>query len=250
MRATTLLAILLPIMLQQPVRVLGCLQARAETSNSGTGPAEQFPYPIMGSDNPADSATTGYFINHLAITVRNLTRSIDFYSTAFGLRLMFTLRVSKHISISYMGHSHGGRNGTGYQTAIEINRQKNNIEGLIELLHVDVPKFALTSSTKVPNTFGHIGVVVPDIKATQARLEKLGAKILKGHGEESTRDGRQKGIANASGLSDDIVAQLDQAEIDAVTALLNIQNKPLIFLEDPDGNLIEVQNQEGSQLVN
>lgn len=73
-----------------------------------------YPYADPGDNKPSSPATTGYFINRLCINVRNATESINWYNKAFDLRLMFTLHVSEHFSISYMGHSHGGRNGTGY----------------------------------------------------------------------------------------------------------------------------------------
>jgi lactoylglutathione lyase len=75
-----------------------------------------YPYADPGDDKSAVFVTTGHFTNHLCINVRNATESINWYNKAFGLRLMFTLHVSEHFSISYMGHSPGGRNGTGYQT--------------------------------------------------------------------------------------------------------------------------------------
>ena len=34
----------------------------------------------------------------------------------------------------YMSLSHGGKNGTGYQTGEELTREKNNSEGLIEFI--------------------------------------------------------------------------------------------------------------------
>ena len=38
-----------------------------------------------------------------------------------------------------MGHSHDGRNGTGYQISDEMHCDKNNIEGLVEILGLDYP---------------------------------------------------------------------------------------------------------------
>ena len=204
-----------------------------------------YPWAAPGDDAPADPKTTGYFINHLCLNVRNASASIDFYTRAFGLRLMFTQHVSEHFSISYMGHAHGGRNGTGYQSADEMNRQKNNIEGLLELLHLDVPEWALPAGVKTPNTFHHIGMVVPNVTDTQARLEEMGATIYKAAGAEFTLDGP---FVEAAGLAaaGDFVSQ---EERDLILASLGPLNKPLIFAADPDGNIIEIQNQEGSEVV-
>ena len=215
-----------------------------QTGPSGNGSVE-YPYPVPGDDLPSDAATTGYFINHLALNVRNATKSIDWYSKAFGLRLIFTLQVSEHFSISYMGHAHGGRNGTGYQTSTEMNREKNNAEGLLELLQLDYPGWDLPSGSKVPNTFSHIGLVVPNVTATQARLESMGANIIKGAGEPFLAEGA---FVDATGFTK-AGNKISPEEVDIILATLKPLNKPLMFVADPDGTIIEIQNQEGSQVV-
>ncbi|KAK4901727.1 hypothetical protein LTR27_001499 [Elasticomyces elasticus] len=215
----------------------GHLPKRAD--NGTDGGEVTYPYADPGDDLPSDPATTGYFINHLCINVRNATRTIDWYNKAFGLRLMFTMHVSEHFSISYMGHSHGGRNGTGYQTSEEINRQKNNIEGLIEILSLEYPGWDLPSGLRVPNTFSHIGMVVPNITDTQARLEAMGANILKAAGETFTIDGP---FADGSGFTQAGDA-ISQEEIDVIMKTLVPLNTPMMLVADPDGNVVEVQNQ-------
>ena len=143
-----------------------------------------------------------------------------------------------------MAHAHGGKNGTGYQTAEAMNREKNNREGLLELVSLSVPGWNLPASSKVPNTFAHIGIVVPDIEATQERLQKMGANIVKNFGEPMRLTGA---VANATGFGD--LSELDQEEIDLFLKVMDVSNTPLIFVADPDGNLVEVQGQEGFGLV-
>ena len=143
-----------------------------------------------------------------------------------------------------MAHAHGGKNGTGYQTAEEMNREKNNREGLLELVSLSVPGWNLPASSKVPNTFAHIGMVVPDIEATQRHLQKMGANIVKNFGEPMRLTGA---VANATGFGD--LSELGQEEIDLFLKVMNVSNTPLIFVADPDGNLVEVQGQEGFGLV-
>jgi lactoylglutathione lyase len=172
------------------------LDTRAITARADNGTVT-YPWPELGDDKPSPPATTGYFINHLALNVRNATRSIDWYNRAFGLRLLFTFHVSEHLTISYMAHAAGGKNGTGYQTAEEMNRDKNNRQGLLEMISLDIPNWDMPAGIKVPNTFSHIGMVVPNITETQKRLEAMGANILKGSGEEFKLEG---GFAVASGL--------------------------------------------------
>jgi lactoylglutathione lyase len=221
-----------------------CLPPTTPPSN-GTQP--QYPYPIVGSDEPADIATTSYFSNHLSLNVHNLTRSLEFYNRVFGLRELFTLRVSEHYSIAYMAHQHGGKNGTGYQTTAELLREQRNAQGLIELVHVDVSTNSITSSSQRPNTFGHIGIIVPDIEATQKRLETFpDVNIIKAFGEDVSQEGA---VANATSLGPEEQAQLDEEEIALILATIRGITKPIIFAEDPDGNLLEIMAQEGSDLV-
>ncbi len=227
-------------------QTLACGPLPHQVDGASEGGNVTYPYSDPGDDIASDPATTGYFINHLCINVRNATESINWYTKAFGLRLMFTMHVSEHFSITYMGHSHGGRNGTGYQTSEELNRQKNNIEGLVEFLHLDVPSWDLPAGLVVPNTFSHIGMVVPDIGATQARLEAMGANIYKGYNEPFVLDGP---FADAAGLSKASLEEVSQEERDQILQILTPVNAPLIFVADPDGNIIEVQPQVGSELV-
>ncbi|KAF4332115.1 lactoylglutathione lyase [Fusarium beomiforme] len=212
--------------------------------------AQEYPYPTLGSDEPADWATTGYFINHLAISTRNLTASIDFYSGVLGLRKMFTLQVSKTYSITYLAHAHGGKNGTGYQTALELNREKNNAQGLLEILYVDIPNQNIESSSQHPNTFAHIGVVVPDIEAMQKRLETMpDVRFIKKYGEKFTEVTNDSEVGPAVGLSPGIVEQLSPEEREAIIQGLGPSVDSLIFIVDPDGNFIEIYPQEGPELV-
>ncbi|KAF5559595.1 lactoylglutathione lyase [Fusarium phyllophilum] len=126
---------------------------------------QEYPYPVLGSDDPADYATTGYFINHLAISTRNLTASLDFYSKVLGFRKMFTLHVSKK------------------------------------------------------------------------------------YGEKFTELTDDLVIGPAVGLPPAVVAQLSLEEREAIVQGLGPRVDPLIFIVDPDGNFIEIQGEEGADLV-
>lgn len=217
------------------------ISRRTESNNSSE---IEYPFSIPGDDVPSDPATKGYFINHLCINARNATETINWYTQSFGLRLMFTLQVSKHFSISYMGHSHGGRNGTGYQSSAVLASEKNNREGLLEIISLEYPVWDLPAGIKIPNTFSHIGMVVPNITATQERLESLGANILKAAGEEFTIEGP---FADATGFTQAGDA-ISKEEKELILKTLVPINTPLMFVADPDGNIIEVQNQEGSDV--
>ncbi|RBR19164.1 uncharacterized protein FIESC28_05629 [Fusarium coffeatum] len=210
----------------------------------------QYPYPIVGTDEPADYATTGIFLNHMAINTRNLTASLDFYSKVFGFRKVFTLQITKAFSITYLAHAHGGKNGTGYQTALEMNREKNNAEGLLEICYLDVPVKNIESGAQHPNTFGHIGIVVPDIQAFQERLDTMpDVSVPKRFGQPFIELDTKTVVGPAVGLLPDLVEQLEEDERQAIVQNFGQSVLPLIFISDPDGNFIEVQPQESPSLV-
>ena len=224
-----------------PAVALACVGhiQRSEGANA-TG----FPRVEPGSNEPADFATTGYVLNHFSLNVKDVTRSIKWYGDVLGLRLIFNYRATERLSIAYMAHSHGGKNGTGYQTVSEMNRLKNNMEGLLELVSYANSDTDLVASTIKVNTFSHYGLIVPDVPAAQARFEKLGVTILKRAGEATPLKGP---IAEAFGLGS--VWERDPAEAETIEkALLTTGGQDFVIIADPDGNMIEVQSLNSPQL--
>jgi lactoylglutathione lyase len=216
------------------------------TTSTTIGPAPAFPTIVAGSNEPADWATMGYVLNHFSLNVNNLTASIDFYTKVFGLRLIFTFYASERFSITYMAHSHGGKNGTAYQTVDDLNKYKNNMEGLLELIYYDSPDSNrhLIPSTQVTNTFSHLGMIVRDIQSVQERMETLGVRIVKPYGQFPSLDGE---IAVAFGLGG--VYQRDPVEAGQLFEALKLPGMlNFVFVTDPDGNFIEIQDQETPQL--
>jgi lactoylglutathione lyase len=198
-----------------------------------------YPYAELGPNTPANPATTGYFINHFGLNVNNLTRSIDFYTRILGMRLMFQYHVTEHFTLAYLGYSQGGRNGSGYQTTEELLRNKQNSAGLIELLYFNRTVIGgedIPGPDKQTGPFSHVGVIVPDPKATQERLEKFGVKIYKKLGEPLPEDGpfgSPDTLGDASNLSPEAFLLLKQR--------FTVLNQLNIFAADPDGNMIEIQ---------
>jgi catechol-2,3-dioxygenase len=87
-----------------------------------------------GNDPPADPATKSYFSNHIGLLVSDLTATRQWYSDVLGMRHIFTVDVSPSYSVMYMGHSQGGKNGSGYQTGQEMARDRGNLAGLVEFI--------------------------------------------------------------------------------------------------------------------
>jgi len=94
-------------------------------------------------------------------------------------------------------------------------------------------------STKVPNTFSHIGLIVPDVEAAQRRMKNHGVEIVKPVGEK-VKWGTEGAVAFGFDEAHSTVK-------DARAALAGIEQigfDYFLLIKDPDGNLIEVQQQE------
>ncbi|KAI9162847.1 Lactoylglutathione lyase [Paramyrothecium foliicola] len=189
----------------------------------------------FGSDAPSDPATTGYFVNHFSLNVNNLTESIEFYTKIFGMRHVFTFNLTEHVSFTYLSHSQGGRNGSAYQTTDEILRYKNNNAGHIELFHLATEGHDVPGPVQIANTLNHIGIIVPDLEATQARLEEHGVTIYKKINAPMPSTGYMSSkfsLGDATNLADEEFATLQK--------VMGEFNKQTIFAADPDGNLLEI----------
>ncbi|KAI9688327.1 MAG: hypothetical protein M1820_010255 [Bogoriella megaspora] len=186
----------------------------------------------IGDSSPQPPATVGYNLNHFAITVSNLTATLDFYTNALGFRHIFTAPVDDKHSITYLGYPSGGRNGTGYQTAEEMARDMRNSEGLIEILE---SKSSDNYSDPVPTHgvgFSHLGFVVPNANDTQTRLEAWGAKILKRLGEPFTKTA----VSYYFGLPE---SQFSEQQYTSFRGLF----LDFLLVLDPSGFLLEIQSQ-------
>lgn len=199
-------------------------------------------YMMVGTDGAADEEVRSFHINHMGLNVHNLTTSMDFYGNVLGMRHIITIQYTPSYSLTYMGFAQGGRNGTGFQTGAELLRDKNNMDGLIKLFHFAESENSLVASTGRTNTLTNIGLVVPDVQAAQDRFERHGVKIIKRIGE--TTVSASGPLANATNLGP--AATQDAAEVDAVIkGLLTTDFENISFVEDPDGNMIEVVKQDG-----
>ena len=200
---------------------------------------------VLGDDGPADPATLGYTMNHFSLLVNDMEASMHFYGKILGMRHLFTFHASSTFEIVYMGYSHGGKNGTGFQSGEELYKEKSNIEGLIEFIQTkDCTKknnaSDFKSSTKRVNTFSHVGLVVPDTRSVQARMEKFGVEILKPVGKmpvPGTATGEL--LEKAFGIA----AYTEAEQKEALAGIANLGFKNFLIVADPDGNVLEIQSQ-------
>lgn len=143
--------------------------------------------------------------------------------------------------MTYMGYSQGGRNGTGFQTGAEMAVAKNNMYGLLELVQFNVSDDRLIASTERTNTFGHVGLVVPDVAEAQTYLEARGVAILKRVGE-AVEDFTGP-VPNSMGIG-----EFAGLHLEAKRALVKAQGligfEMFLMVTDPDGNVVEIQQQD------
>jgi lactoylglutathione lyase len=205
------------------------IDACSPPTNSSSSPL------TLGTDGPADIATNGYNLNHLGLIISNATATLHFYGKILGLRHIFTFHASPSYDIIYMGYSHGGKNGSGYETGEQLYSQKTNSEGLIEFIYPKNATTRLEASTIRANTFSHVGIVVPDVRKAEERMKEFGVQILKGVGTFPAPDDP---AAKVFGLG-------DSAEVaeEALEGIRLIGFEDFLIVADPDGNAVEIQQQ-------
>ncbi|KAI1261745.1 hypothetical protein F5Y18DRAFT_400337 [Xylariaceae sp. FL1019] len=210
-----------------------------EEQSAGNGEA---PSLLIGPEG-SDPDTVGFFINHSSMNVKNFTRSVNFYRDVFGMRLLYTLQATEHYSITNMGHSSGGNNGTGYESTKTMIDNLTNMKGQIELLYLNVPGAEdLPAATETTQTYSHLGFVAPDILAMQARLESYNVPIHKRSGDPYPATGP---ASIGAGFDEKQRKMLSDEEFDNINNIQSQLHSTSIFCSDPDGNLLEVRPQEG-----
>ncbi|QKX54152.1 uncharacterized protein TRUGW13939_01236 [Talaromyces rugulosus] len=208
------------------------------SQGNSTDPSNPF---VIGTDGPAPPATVGYAFNHIGLVTTHLSEMKDFYVNVLGMRTLFDAYITPEYTVTYMGYAQGGRNGTGFQSGADMMAEKNNLYGLVELQQFNVSDDHLLASTKRSNTFGHVGLIVPDVLKAQEYFESKGVPILK---KVNVPLSELTGvIPNAYGLG-----KYAGAHIEAKKALLKAQGligiEMFLLIADPDGNLIEIQQQD------
>jgi lactoylglutathione lyase len=98
-------------------------------------------------------------ILHTMLRVRNMTRSIDFYTKVLGMRLLSTTeRPEQKYSLAFVGFGRGNLDG---QSEIELTYNYG------------------VESYQMGNAYGHIAIGVPDAYAACQTIKSFGGKVVR-----------------------------------------------------------------------
>lgn len=129
-----------------------------------------------------DAATHGFVFNHTMLRVKDIQRSLDFYSRVLG----FTLVEVRHFpearfSLYFLVLVDDPAQIPDDDQA--RHRWMKSVPGVLELTHnhgtEDEPGPVYHDGNSDPRGFGHICVSVPDVVAACERFEQLGVPFQK-----------------------------------------------------------------------
>ncbi|MBA1249022.1 MULTISPECIES: lactoylglutathione lyase [Pseudomonas] len=148
---------------------------------------------LPGVTAQPDAATAEYVYNHTMIRVKDIEKTLDFYTRVLG----FTMLEKKDFPAGKFSLYFLALIADKSQIPTdpeERHRWRKSLSGLLELTHnhgtEDDPDFTYHSGNSDPRGFGHLCVAVPDIHAACARFEELGVTFQK-----RLTDGSMKDIA-------------------------------------------------------
>ena len=140
-------------------------------------------------------------VNHVALSVRDINRAIEFYKNVFGLELISLYEIKAN-------EGHSGKVCSdlfpGFKSVKIAHLRSANGVG-IELFEFEGAEKSVTEYWKTGII--HVSITVPDIEETLEKIEKFGGRIKSKVWE----------IYPGSGCR-------------------------LVYTEDPDGNIIELNN--------
>ncbi|PAA88172.1 hypothetical protein BOX15_Mlig032183g1, partial [Macrostomum lignano] len=141
---------------------------------------------------PPPPETSGFIMQQTMLRVKDPRRSLDFYSSVLGMRLLGKFDFpSMAFSLYFMGYAEEASIPKGDTERIAYLFR---LPGTVELTHnygtESDPDQAYHNGNSDPRGFGHIGISVPDVAEACRRFERLGVKFAK-----KPDDGKMKGLA-------------------------------------------------------
>jgi lactoylglutathione lyase len=147
---------------------------------------------VPGVTAQPDSATAKFVFNHTMLRVKDIEKSLDFYTRILGFRLVekrdfaeakFSLYFLALVDPQQIPADDAAR-----------NEWMKSIPGILELTHNHGTEHDAEAhyhnGNSDPRGFGHICVSVPDVKAACERFEALGVDFQK-----RLNDGRMNSLA-------------------------------------------------------
>jgi lactoylglutathione lyase len=147
---------------------------------------------LAGVTAEPDAATSNFVFNHTMLRVKDIARSLDFYTRVLGFSLVdkrdfpeaeFSLYFLALVDKKAVPEDDDAR-----------HQWMKSIPGVLELTHnhgtENDADFAYHNGNSDPRGFGHICISVPDVTVACARFEALGVTFQK-----RLSDGRMKHLA-------------------------------------------------------
>lgn len=148
---------------------------------------------IPGVTAKPDVATADFVYNHTMIRVKDLQKSLDFYTRVLGFTLLEKKDFPEAEFSLYFLALIADKSQIPADPAAR-HQWRKSIPGVLELTYnhgtEQDPEFTYHSGNSDPRGFGHLCVSVPDIKAACQRFEELGVDFQK-----RLTDGRMRDIS-------------------------------------------------------
>lgn len=148
---------------------------------------------LPGVTAQPEAATNDYVFNHTMIRIKDLKKSLDFYTRVLGFTVIEKKDFNEAKFSLYFLALIKDRSQIPAD-AKERHIWRSRLHGVLELTHnhgtENDPDFSYHHGNSEPRGFGHLCVSVPDIRAACARFEELGVEFQK-----RLSDGNMKDIA-------------------------------------------------------
>lgn len=147
---------------------------------------------LPGVTAQPDAATAKFVFNHTMLRVKDITRSLDFYTRVLGFTLVEKRDFAEaQFSLYFLVLANASEIP---QDDAKRTEWMKSVPGVLELTHnhgtENEEGAVYHDGNSDPRGFGHICVSVPDIKAACERFEELEVPFQK-----RLTDGRMKSIA-------------------------------------------------------
>ncbi|WKY30760.1 lactoylglutathione lyase [Pseudomonas donghuensis] len=147
---------------------------------------------LPGVTAQPDAATHNFVFNHTMLRVKDVAKSLDFYTRVLGFSLVEKRDFPQaEFSLYFLALVDKAQIPVD---AAKRTEWMKSIPGILELTHnhgtENDADFAYHNGNTDPRGFGHICISVPDIRAACERFEQLGVAFQK-----RLSDGRMKHLA-------------------------------------------------------